>query len=190
MCELRSYASIFLRKQLTVCGYAGNMRTFGFGPYSDVRSVSGRIKYQTDLSLHVQCSWRIVLDGQILVGCSDWWRPTASATGATDADWDPASGGSEQDEILRNLLGDWPDERKVLLNKRSMLFVTGVDVSDVNDVKIQFDKRYVLELFADGQAAEHWRIVDAQLGQHLIFEGNTLRMSQPPSSPGDCIQNA
>lgn len=175
MSESTDYISRLLHKQLTVCGYAGSTRTFGFGPYSEVTGVRGNTRYHTDIGVHVQCAWRMILDGVVRVGSADWWHPSVDSIPTVDEDWDPVTGGSEQDMALRQLFGDWPTDRKVLLNQRGGLFVTQVTISGANDLMIQLDKNCTLEIFVDGRQGEHWRILDSQIDKHLVCKDNCLR---------------
>jgi hypothetical protein len=63
------------------------MAMFGFGQMvsRESRRKQGKVVQVPEFRLHVQCQWRIVSDGAILVGYGDWhWPPTGSGMAYDD----------------------------------------------------------------------------------------------------------
>jgi hypothetical protein len=109
--------------QLNVVGYAGNMRTFRFGPITEKRSSTGRVKFATRFGLHVQCAWRLRSD-KVVTGSEDWWRKLGSDE--YDENWDPFSGESVLESLLREHLQDSRASTGVIANRTPCLLSRAV----------------------------------------------------------------
>lgn len=130
---------------------AADMQMFEFGPLvSDVAARSG-----TDIGaigLHVQCPWRIRLDGQILVASGDLEIPTSSTPLDSDA-FDPNEIGTTlRDERIDEFLAGEPR------------MVTDVEASVSGDLAIRFGERFTLEVFVERswdsrEPRESWRLL-------------------------------
>jgi hypothetical protein len=158
-------------RYLTRVGRAVDLEAFCFDPVgdgADNHDLAGRAW------LHVQCSWRILRAGRILVGYTDMVDPPSDWPGG---DFDPnASGPTRRDELTYAYI----DERQA--NRRR---VVTVETSARGDATITFDDDTVLELFPDAASpgVEYWRLL-APDGSHAVMTGAGLERLPPKPRPG------
>lgn len=143
--------------QLSVAHHAGNMRGFHFGKV--VRDEEGIF---AEYALHIQCPWRIEGETAILTGFHDWYTfvGEANLSGARwDPDsWDPATGGSLQEQRLRALFGCPVDGDRPILNRTNKLFVTSVQSEVHGGCRISLDSVLTIVLFPCSSEGECWRL--------------------------------
>lgn len=154
-------ARILLGQLLLDIGRAVDLATFAFGPSGlAARPSRGPLGIA---SLHVQCPWRIVRTGSILVGYSDHAFPPA---GVSRDQFD-------QPEARRTRRDDLTDE--VVRHGSGGHEVRDVAVSPALDLVITFADGCRLEVLPDFASMdedghdEYWRlIVDGPPERHLV----------------------
>ena len=147
---------------LSMAYYAGNVRLFHFG-----LSSSGECgKY----AIHLQCPWRVETAAAVLTGLNDWYVPAASDELAHD-DWDPAKGGSLQEAVLRELMGDTANPSRSIINRSGALVVVGVDTDAFGGFRLNFSGDMRLSVFPCSSKGEQWRLLqpDTEL-EHFVLE--------------------
>jgi hypothetical protein len=137
------------------------MEMFEFGAQVPFTNRHGIADAAGEYALHVQCPWRIVRNGKVVVGYDDLHEdaPDPSPDGA-DADSDR----NLRDVLLAGFLADG--------NKH---VVTGCETTAAGDVRLTLDHDAVLELLPVA-AAEHfefWRLLLPTRG-HVVMSGAGL----------------
>jgi len=139
-----------------------DMQTFDFGdlvPTTGVgRTLASIARHPPrpevpEFALHVQCRWRIVRDGSILVGAADiFWPPSGSEIPYREFDYDGVT--SRRDELLDLFMAHGTEAH----------VVGRVDGASTGDARIEFIDGCVLELWPDHRTGseadgpdEHWR---------------------------------
>jgi hypothetical protein len=127
------------------------MAEFGFGDLisDDFR---GRTREVSQYALHIQCPWRIVQDGRLLVGRADWqWPPLGS---------DVSYGDFIEADAPRSRREDFFDEIGLHIGHE----VVNVVGSETGDLRIVLTDGCALEVFPDSASTspdelhdEHWR---------------------------------
>lgn len=150
--------------ELTTSFLAADMRMFGFGPPRP----RGR-GVTADLSLHLQCPWRIVSGEAIVVSSSDLY--SYGGPGDAPDEWTYDDGLSLQNQRLEQLLGP-----RVPLGDgycyRSGLVVTAASKSANGDLAIAFSTGPILQVFPVSTDDEQWRLfVPGGGAAHLVFGG-------------------
>lgn len=140
---------------------AADMEMFSFGelvPTPAGRTVPSHLAGR--YGLHLQCPWRIVRSGSLIVGYDDLREPKSGQE--CDENFDP----DELETTLREeLLEAFHRERE---DRRRL--VTAIAASQLGDLSVTLDDDCMLEVFPDsaGPGREHWRLLDL-LGGHLVI---------------------
>jgi hypothetical protein len=163
--EIESRLQALVRQPLIVSYRAADMEMFSFGQFI-VRPKRRRhpSRVVTRFGLHVQCPWRIVCSGSLIVGYGDLREPRSDLPEAEAEDFDP----NELETTLREeLLEAFHRERA-----HRPRHVTALAASEVGDLRIILDDGCAIEVFPDSTAAsrEHWRFMD-ELGGHFVVGG-------------------
>ena len=148
---------------------AADMEMFQFGARVTSQDFRGKTRTVGELALHLQCAWRIVSLGRVLVGDRDLWTPR---TGVSDVDFHPtevAARLSRRDELMERFLGHGEPAH----------VVAGVNVSPVGDLHLSFADGCSFDAFSDlgyaetvGEEApdECWRLFSPSTdAEHLVI---------------------
>jgi hypothetical protein len=151
-----------LGKKMWIYRRAADMAGFHFGDRIPVKDYYERPSEVGEYAMHIQCAWRIVKDGRVLVASRDLYYP---------------AGDLKDDSIPEGF--DWDrdqNRRDTLLN--SMFTGPGFTVRDVHlglagMCNIEFDEGLALEIFPDDSLThEHWRLFATQdVDRQLIVAG-------------------
>lgn len=153
-------------QMLNRMGYAADMLTLGFGP-------------QGEFCLHIQCSYRLASQEEILLDRIDYFVPSEAAK----ARW--CAAGLEEEEFPR----DWEDrdcrlfERVQAMQSRlTEMRVEDVDVSLLGDVTIRLSgglTLLALPMASDGE--ECWRFWNDGLwpDEHMVVFGDHVELDGP-----------
>jgi hypothetical protein len=140
-----------------------DMQVFGFG---DLVPNSGEDRRRAaaiaarprraevpEFALHVQCRWRIVRNGSILVGAADIFWPGAESEVAYQ-EFDNDGARSRRDELVDSFMAHGQDSH----------VVRKIEGASTGDARIQFVDGYALELWPDHRSGaeadgpdEYWR---------------------------------
>jgi hypothetical protein len=147
--------------KLSMAYYAGNVRLFHFGVACG--GECGRY------AIHLQCPWRIETAVAVLTGLNDWYVPALSDEQADD--WDPAKGGSLQEAVLRELMGDTVSSSRSIINRTDSLVVVGVDTDAFGGFRLNLSDGMRLSVFPCSSKGEQWRLLQpgTELG-HFVVE--------------------
>ena len=141
---------------------AADMADIGFGANETMHGPLGSHEVSSFI-LHVQCAWRIVRDGRVIVGSLDYHFPPI------DSAIDPAD--FEARDARRNLRDDL--EAAFLAHLDGPHFVEAVEGRSTGDVRIVFVDGCVFETFVwSAQRAEtddeHWRFFRPNAPTHFV----------------------
>jgi hypothetical protein len=164
--EIESRLQVLVGQPLVVSYRAADMEMFSFGQLIvKPRRRRPPSRLVTRFGLHVQCPWRIVRSGSLIVGYGDLSEPRSDLPEAEADDFDPNELGTT---LREELLEAFHRERQ----QRPRL-VTAVAASEVGDLRVMLDDGCVLEVCPDVAAAsrEHWRFMDF-LGGHFVVGGD------------------
>jgi hypothetical protein len=151
--------------QVFVAGHAADMRTFGFRLPSRSPEPSPE-----EWALHIQCSWRMELAGEIITGSSDWWKTEDDLD--PPQDWDPAGGGSLQARRLREVFEDTDVFKGPVRNRTERFIVQEVQVSPLGDLAIGFTDGLRICVFPGGCRGEFWRVFKRGSNSHFAYVGD------------------
>jgi hypothetical protein len=105
-------------------------------------------------------AWYNAPSGRIceeLTDLYDWYIPADSGVIADDS-WDPANGGSLQEAVLRELMGDQSRLSRSILNRTDKLVVTHVSADAFGGFLLDLTVDLRLAVFPGGSLGEQWRI--------------------------------
>ena len=135
-------------KTMWTCRRAADMSTFQFGQRFQTKDFVGRPSDVGEYALHIQCAWRIVRDGAVVVGSSDLYYPADYSTEDVvpptfNWDHDP----NRRDRLLTSLFeGHGFELRKVTLGTAGFC-------------RMEFDGDLQLEIFPTNSVGEEqWRL--------------------------------
>jgi hypothetical protein len=140
---------------------AVDMQMFSFGELSETGDRRGMPRTTSQFALHIQCPWRIVCAGQVLVGYQDLRYPRA---GEPDSErFDPDRPHTTlRDELLETFFSSRGDKERVVIE---------ANATDTGDLRLSFSGGCVLQAFPDSAAhgREYWRVFEVD-GEHFVAE--------------------
>lgn len=148
-------------------GRAGSLEWFHFGSQRrTVTSSSGGTKIVGEYALHVECAWRIIGPGGIVVASRDRLYPA----------------GNDPYKDLMDFEWDKPDANRcdervsMFLDKRmnAPLIVEAVQADLVGSLRLVLSDGYALEVFPDDTVGgEYWRFFQPSMDtDHFVFTGH------------------
>lgn len=153
--------------KLQHAGRASNLFWLGFGDIVEIIR-RGRIEETAEYSLHIQCSWRIILDNKIVVASKDFYSPNSEWNEENeDFDWD-IPGNNRFDERI-----------KAFIKNNEQIKVLQIDSDEVGGLNIILSGGYKLEVFPDSseddEQSEHWRLFNRKENSpHFIVTGKGI----------------
>jgi hypothetical protein len=146
-----------------------DMADIGFGR-TVTRQTRRGPQEKSEYALHIQCDWRVVRDGRVLVGYVDFHRPPLGFEGSED-DFKPRDAKrNRQDDLIE----------AVLAHHEGPHIVQTVEGSSTGDLKVWFDDHCLLETFVwsaqiDGDPDEHWRFFETGADRHFVVVGGGIQ---------------
>jgi hypothetical protein len=138
-----------------------DLESFQFGdpavPFVDRKGVAG---LQSRYAVHVQCPWRIIIGGSLVVGYGDLREPNSLIGDSPLFDPDKRGTTLREERLAAFYLGDRDRPRRVI----------EIATTQVGDLRIHLDRDTVLEVFPDTSASgrEYWRLIDTLERWHLV----------------------
>ena len=160
---------LLVGKPLSGTFRALDMEMFHFGPRIPIVSRRGIQRTTGEYRLHVQCPWRLVRAGTIIVGYDDLTKPP---TGEAEEPMDLGSGAkSYRDELVQRFLAEVGQDDRVVQKQTTTTY---------GDARLTFRDGSKLELFpaASGIADEFWRLLKPD-GSHAVMTGGGLEIVTP-----------
>lgn len=150
---------ILLNQPFLRMGRAGNLLWMCFGQNITVKNKRGDEEIKSTYALNIQCAWRLVKDGKILVASGDYYLPKAGINNE-NFEWDKF-GANRFDEKVEGLkkLTDWE------------MIITEVGADEIGGLYISFDSGIKLEVFPnDSLEDEFWRFIEfnGQDSEHFV----------------------
>ncbi len=167
---------VLIGEPMSDCWRAADMQIFEFGPMHKFINREGEEVEHSDLSLHVQCPWRIVDAVQIMFGYDDLHRPADKNTSLDDFDWD------KDDSVLDVVQRNWFAKRRT-----APLHVVNVTGDIYGGFRITLEQDVVLEALPcdsrRGEYSEHWRLLGHRSdGSHFVVTGYGIEDDRYESS--------
>jgi hypothetical protein len=160
---------LLVAQPLTISSRALEMEMFEFGEQIPFTDRHGRARTSGAYRLHVQCPWRIVRSGRIVVGFDDILEPP---TGASAEGFDANRAEMTlRDELISRFHGERADAPRI---------VVSATTSPVGDLRLVFDDESSLELLPSGVAGDHWRLLLPD-GVGIVSSAVGLRRVTPSS---------
>jgi hypothetical protein len=139
-----------------------DLEAFGFG---DHVHGPGQVDERPEFWLHVQCRWRIVRDGSVLVGAADiFWPPAGAEVSYRDFDYDGKR--SRREELLDDFVK----------HGEAAHVVKHAEGAATGDACLTFGDGCVLELWPDHRSGvegngpfEHWRFFRVGGPEHFVM---------------------
>lgn len=137
-----------------------DMEMFRFGPDVAWRDPRGNVRTLARFALHIQCAWRIVASGALVVASSDQAPNALTSSG-------------------RNRFA-FRSARLALYLQSAERHVTATRVNETGDLIAQFSDGSSLEVFVDRSTAdESYRLIDAE-GGDLVVTGVGIEVVGAP----------
>ncbi|MBX9787844.1 MAG: hypothetical protein K2Y37_02925 [Pirellulales bacterium] len=148
------------------CSRAANMQMFGFGTLQKKTNRKGEVVEVSQLSLHIQCRWRLVDANSIVFGRDDLLYPADDAIPWDDFDWD------KNPSVLDVVQLEWFAQR--LLRPLKVVSACG---DNYGGFQISLGGDFGLEAFPcdsrRGEYSEHWRLFGHRDdGSHFVITGD------------------
>jgi len=147
------------------------MAMFGFGQLvsRESRRRPGQIIHVPEFMLHIQCQWRIVHDGKILVGYGDWHWPPAGSDIAYDEFKEADAPRSRRDDLIDAFSA----------HGKTVHTVVRAEGATTGDLQISFADGCILEVFPtyatqDDPHDEHWRLLPPDDGPHFVVTAHGI----------------
>ncbi len=150
-----------LGKALWTCRRAADIATFQFGRRIQVKDYYGRESESGEYAMHIQCSWRIVRGGSVIVGSGDLYYPADTEDDSVPENFDWERDPNRRDNLLQSLFND------------GSLTVSDVHVGTAGTCRFEFEEDTSLEIFPnDSLPHEHWRLFATQgVGREVVITG-------------------
>lgn len=159
--------SILENSNLVDLGRAADLLWLSFGRPVIITTLKGT-REVTEYALHLQCPWRFIKDNKIILGSSDIYEPNNSAYDH-DPEWN-------WDEFERDI----SEQSVFCVNSMKIkedllpLTVKNVISHEGGDLKIEFNKNVVFEVFINGlKRIEYWRFIDFKkesYAHYVVFD--------------------
>jgi len=88
--QITTELRLLIGQPLSGISRAADMQMFGFGPCREITNRQGEIVARPEISLHVQCRWRMVDGRSILFGRDDLLYPANKEIPVLEFDYDEA----------------------------------------------------------------------------------------------------
>ncbi|MFN7874104.1 MAG: hypothetical protein ACK5PB_02215 [Pirellula sp.] len=162
--EIKQRMEILLGKPLWDSWRILNVQIFDFGKQISHVNKHGQTIANGEISLRVDCSWRITRNASVVVGVNDRRLPDPESSESGDR-W----------TLLEARLEKWL-KGSVDLPK----IVKGVEVDRFGGVRISLSDLSCLDIFPSTCNGEYWRLLYPESGfeRHFIVYGNKLEFSE------------
>jgi hypothetical protein len=141
------------------------MATFGFGQLvsRESRRKPGQTVQSPEFSLHVQCQWRIVSGGAILVGYGDWHWPPIGSDFAYDEFMEADAPRNRRDDLVSVFTA----------HGQPAHIVDRAEGATTGDLRVALADGCVLEVFPnyatqDDPHDEYWRLLPPEDAPHFV----------------------
>lgn len=151
-------------KQLSNIGRAGNMVWVLIGNEVEiyVRDVQQK---RREFSLNLQCPWRIenLVYKKVVLASNDIYVPNDYYNCRDNFEWD-IQGHNLFDLKSKKMLESYPN-----------LVVSNIDLSEQNDITINFSDKLILKTFVNSSSnIENWRLIDNITRRHYVCGGEVI----------------
>ncbi len=150
---------------------AAEMEMFSFGDEVSWQDRRGRVRTVPRFGLHVQCAWRIVREGRVVVGSDDLLEPRSDLPDKEHFDANEI-GVTRREELLEEFFKERGARPRV---------VEKCEFGEAGWLRLTLDQDCALELFPDGSAqadTEYWRLLDV-VGEHIVVGGMGVKRLPP-----------
>ena len=125
-------------------------------------------KDNNEYALHLQTSFRLINDKNILFTNDDIFEPSGTLASnkefdLNNFDWD-IQGNNRYDENVNLFIEKFSDE----------LIVNDIGISKFGDLSIQLSKHVKLEVFVNIVKEENWRFFKRHSDEHLVITGEGI----------------
>lgn len=145
-------------KRFNRISYAADMLCLGVGDDVEYKMNDHRPEF----SIHVQCQWRFVRGGEIILASRDMYEP--ANPNAPNSWYDDYFNGLSNDESL--FVESIPDFHKKMQGSE----VLKTEISILGDLKIEFSYGIYFESFIPcSRKGEFWRAIDFKTGEHFLI---------------------
>ena len=148
------------KKKILEIGRVADMVWIIFGGSEDT-SCCMDTRGNKEYSLHIQCTFRLLKNGEILLGNTDIY-----------------CAGEGESEIISSYTAGMSlfDQRAKYFNSLLPLTVTGINVAENGDIRISLQDSFLLEvLVAGAMPREFWRVFQrGDLNSHVVYESESI----------------
>jgi hypothetical protein len=152
--EIATALRPFVGLDLVSAGRAANLQYFTFGRHSTAPETTEDL---AEFEIHILCPWRLVIDGDIMMGSADYYRPATEYV--SDDEFNAATIGSRVIDQRNEDLRERIDRRRYT--------VSSFDVNP-GGFRLSISPAALLEVFPDASSAAHselefWRVFQPHL---------------------------
>ena len=162
--QIQEATAVLKGKPLWGCTRAADMASFDFGARRQVQGRRGTT-IVGEYAFHVQCTWRITQEEELLVGSHDLFYPEDYEDDSKDLppdfDWDRDP--TRRDKLIRLLFDNGTRE----------FIVQTIQVGAAGSLHIALSDGISLDVFPDRSLVrEHWRLFRPGVDErHFVFTG-------------------
>ncbi len=164
--QIQTAASVLLGRAVWRCTRAADMACFQFGQRRNVRNFRGDEAQVGEYALHLQCSWRIVKQDQIIVAAFDVFRPREGHETEDGLDFNWEAGNLLDDRI-----------RVFFENDSRQYTVEDVQAGRAGALRLILEGEFSFEICPcnSQEKLEHWRLFEPRSDRdHLVVTGTGI----------------
>lgn len=157
--------------RLVEIGRAHTLEWILFSPTGFLEANTGSDQIYPEYSLNIQCTWRIIRQGKIVVASEDLYFPPGDPPYDDLENFDWSVQGNNRCDVRTDLF-------KEEIAKKTIV-VLSVEADHIGGLSIQLSESYSIELFpANSLEREYWRFFNRQsTNQHFVVTGNGIEES-------------
>ncbi len=163
--------SPLINTRLADIGRAHTLEWILFTPIGSLQTNNGSDQKQSEYSLNIQCTWRVLCEEKIIVASDDLYFPSGDHPYDDLEDFDWSRQGNNRCDARTELL-------KEEIAKKTIV-VLSVEADFVGGLSIHLSEGYSIELFpADSLEREYWRFFNRHSSKrHFVVTGKGIEDS-------------
>lgn len=162
--EIKAQLSKLIEKPLWGVGRSADLEWFQFGDKHTVPAYGGGAKQVGDYALHIQCAWRIIETGSVVVASQDMYVPADDPVEIPyDFEWDVVGANLCDLRVAELFSRHVPD----------LPIVTEVRCDDLGGFQVNLSRGITVDVFPDSsRPVEYWRLFQpAEESPHFVVTG-------------------
>jgi hypothetical protein len=132
--------------KLTGVGFVADMLCLSFGNLITRINIIGDLQTVGEFTLHVQCIWRFIKNGEIILTYRDLYNASIN----------------DDSEVTNKIF--------VPLIQKKPLEIIDITLDEIGTLQIKFNKDIIFDVFPDRRGkVEHWRFINNITHEHIVI---------------------